>query len=590
MRVGKPVPAVSYTGAMPRRSTGRPPGRPRHPEPLTPAEQRVLEHLRERLPNAEIGVRLGVSPDAVKYHVSNMLGKLGLENREQLAAWREPSGLKRFWSGTAGLGWRIAVGGGAVAAGVIAVAIFWGMTRDETEEPSRFDPEALAVGVLTIGIDGQPANGNSTAPSISADGRYIAFESDATNLVVNDTNGVRDIFLIDRVTNETRRVSMGMGGKEPNGPSFRPSISADGKWVAFDSQASNLVKDDENGELDRATQFLDEQLRGQVEPLTSDGAKATRDEAPHWAGSDVFVVEISSGDTEIVSVASDSERGNLGSFAPSISGDGRFVAFESIAPNLRGRQFAGGGPPAGYGSIAGEAVFLRDLEEEETIYVSRATEPEGEELSFGSALATISRDGSTVGFVSRDAHLASPAAPVNDGPPSMGGIYLWKRNSAVLRLIPMPAPADSGRILSRNLASRPAMSADGNLVAFGASLLVRDSAASGGLGASSGVWVFKAGEDSARLLEGTERAREGLLPLSFDGAGTTLMTSAVDESGPTAALQGGSRYDVASGQLTPLALPPGLEGSWLPIISSDGRWIVATKFDDRRSDIVVFPR
>ena len=69
---------------MTRRGRGRPP----HPEILTPAEQRVLQELRKGGTNAEIAARLGVSLDAVKYHISNMLGKLELDNREQLAAWR----------------------------------------------------------------------------------------------------------------------------------------------------------------------------------------------------------------------------------------------------------------------------------------------------------------------------------------------------------------------------------------------------------------------------------------------------------------------------------------------------------------------
>ncbi|MYA21060.1 MAG: helix-turn-helix transcriptional regulator, partial [Chloroflexi bacterium] len=63
-------------------------GRPRHPDILTPAEWRVLEALREGGTNAEIGARLGISADAVKYHVSNMLGKLQLRDRQELAAWR----------------------------------------------------------------------------------------------------------------------------------------------------------------------------------------------------------------------------------------------------------------------------------------------------------------------------------------------------------------------------------------------------------------------------------------------------------------------------------------------------------------------
>src|SRR6476646_1460682 len=108
---------------MPYKPTGRPPGRPRHPEPLTPAEQRVLERLRRGETNAEIATRLDISPDAVKYHVSNMLGKLEMENREQLAAWREPSAARRAWLGMGGAWKWAALGAGVLAAGVLAFIV-----------------------------------------------------------------------------------------------------------------------------------------------------------------------------------------------------------------------------------------------------------------------------------------------------------------------------------------------------------------------------------------------------------------------------------------------------------------------------------
>ena len=86
---------------MPYRPTGRPPGRPRYPEPLTPAELRVLDRLRKGETNAVIASHLEISPDAVKFHVSNMLGKLELENREQLAVWREAAAARLAWLGVA---------------------------------------------------------------------------------------------------------------------------------------------------------------------------------------------------------------------------------------------------------------------------------------------------------------------------------------------------------------------------------------------------------------------------------------------------------------------------------------------------------
>ena len=91
----------------------------------------------------------------------------------------------------------------------------------------------------------------SFGPAISADGRFVAFISDATNLVPGDTNGRYDVFVRDRQTGTTRRVSVGPGGVQGNGDSFDPAISADGRFVAFDSYATNLVPGDTNGDVRR---------------------------------------------------------------------------------------------------------------------------------------------------------------------------------------------------------------------------------------------------------------------------------------------------------------------------------------------------
>src|SRR4029079_8309869 len=86
-----------------------------------------------------------------------------------------------------------------------------------------------------------PADNWCGSPSISADGRFVAFCSSATNLVPGDIAGFADIFLHDRVASSTIRVSFGLGGAEANGVSARPAISADGRYVAYISSATNLV-------------------------------------------------------------------------------------------------------------------------------------------------------------------------------------------------------------------------------------------------------------------------------------------------------------------------------------------------------------
>ena len=151
------------------------------------------------------------------------------------------------------------------------------------------------VSVASSGVQG---NGRSCCPSISADGRFVAFASEASNLVPGDTNGAWDVFVYDRQTGEITRVSVASDGAQGNGDSGGPAISADGRFVAFYSSASNLVPGDTNG----------------VE--------------------DVFVHDRLTGQTTRVSVASDGAQGNDLSWQPSISADGRFVAFASRASNL----------------------------------------------------------------------------------------------------------------------------------------------------------------------------------------------------------------------------------------------------------------
>ncbi|WP_190303251.1 TolB family protein [Methylomonas rhizoryzae] len=107
--------------------------------------------------------------------------------------------------------------------------------------------ETVLVSVDSSGVQGNKA---SSAPGISANGRRIVFQSSATNLVANDSNGAADIFLRDLESGETRRISLSSDGTQSNGASQAPTISADGNWVVFSSRASNLVEGDDNGLMD----------------------------------------------------------------------------------------------------------------------------------------------------------------------------------------------------------------------------------------------------------------------------------------------------------------------------------------------------
>ncbi len=151
---------------------------------------------------------------------------------------------------------------------------------------------------VSLDSSGAEADSNSEWCAISGDGRCVAFHSDATNLVVGDTNGLLDVFVHDRQSGMTERVSVDPIGAQGNMASVRPAISADGRFVSFDSEGSNLVAGDSNG------------------------------------FEDTFVRDRQLGSTERVSVDAAGAEGNSLSENPSISSDGRFVAFDSDASNL----------------------------------------------------------------------------------------------------------------------------------------------------------------------------------------------------------------------------------------------------------------
>ncbi|CAN5610517.1 PD40 domain-containing protein [soil metagenome] len=262
---------------------------------------------------------------------------------------------------------------------------------------------------VSIRGNGAQANGRSRDPAISADGRYVAFESAAGNLVKGDTNGRQDIFVHDRATGKTRRVSVRSNGAQGNDGSQDPTISADGRYVAFESDASDLVKGDTNGAQDI---FVHDRATGKTRRMSvrSSGAQvksrsrnaaisangryvAFESAAPQLvkgdanAANDIFVHDRASGKTRRVSLRSNGAEGNAGSRDPSISADGRYVAFESDASDL----------VKGDTNVA-QDVFIHDRATGKTRRVS--VRSNGVQGDAGSAHASVSADGRLVAFQS----------------------------------------------------------------------------------------------------------------------------------------------------------------------------------------------
>lgn len=265
---------------------------------------------------------------------------------------------------------------------------------------------------VNVASDGSQANDTAETPALSADGRYVVFATYASNLVPNDNNNTGDIFVHDRATGTTERVSVASDGSEGNSRSAEyPVISSDGKYVVFKSSASNLVPDDTNGSMDV---FVHDRTNGSTTrvSVSSDGTQANSGSLVTYssisadgryvafesfasnfvlndtnAQADVFVHDIVTGNTERVSLASDGSEGNSYSEYPSMSADGRYVAFQSRSTNI---------VPGITSGI--EHVYVHDRTTGQTMLASVSST--GSEANSGSHHASLSADGRYITFES----------------------------------------------------------------------------------------------------------------------------------------------------------------------------------------------
>jgi Tol biopolymer transport system component len=201
-----------------------------------------------------------------------------------------------------------------------------------------------------------PSNADSSNASISADGRYVVYESSASDLVAGDTNVTRDIFLYDTVTQTTALVSKDASGNPSNGISYSPSISADGRYIVYQSLGSNLVAGDTNSNFDIFLYDTVSQTTTLISKDASSGPSNDANLAPSISGDgryvvwtsyasdlvagdtnfleDIFVHDTQTGTTALVSVDTGAGPANGSSGAPSISGDGSKIFFRSSSTDL----------------------------------------------------------------------------------------------------------------------------------------------------------------------------------------------------------------------------------------------------------------
>jgi len=284
---------------------------------------------------------------------------------------------------------------------------------------------------VSVDSTGNQSNGLSSGAAVSADGRYVAFSSYATDLVPGDTNDHSDVFVHDRQTGTTERVSIDSAGNQGDDDSHGAAISADGRYVAFGSWASSLVPGDTNACI----------------PFEVASCK------------DVFVHDRQTGTTIRASVASDGSQGNKISASPAISGDGRYVAFGSSASNL----------------VPGDTnnhsdVFVHDRQTGTTVRVSVASD--GSQANNRTGALAISADGRYVTFESDASNL------VLDDINGKRDIFVHDRQTGITERVSVDSAGSQGN----NESDDPAISADGRYVAFqsAASNLVADHTSGGG--------------------------------------------------------------------------------------------------------------
>lgn len=264
------------------------------------------------------------------------------------------------------------------------------------------------------------SDANSTMPALSADGRFVAFRSDGTNLVIAPTNGASAIYVKDVQTGKTVRVSTNSDGAQGNKDSGKPDITADGRLVVFDSSSSNLVADDTNNQCALAS-------------------------GTNVNCVDVFLKDIETGVITRVSTSAANGQGNRESSEPVISDDGRFVAFKSGADNL----------------VPGDTNGMTDIfvKDTQSGSVQRAsTDAAGAEADAESGHVSLAADGRFVAFSSIATNL------VPDDTNGKTDVFIKDMKSGAISRVSTGAAGEQGDDASGF--SALTVSANGRFVAF----------------------------------------------------------------------------------------------------------------------------
>ena len=273
--------------------------------------------------------------------------------------------------------------------------------------------------LVSVRSNGEQGNSISKTPAISADGRFVAFVSLSDNLVAGDNNQLNDVFVHDRLTKQTVRINLGLGGIEANSYSQAVAISYDGRFVAFESNASNLVAGDNNGKVD------------------------------------IFVHDRLTQKTILISTDSNGVQGNGGSFNPAINARGRFVTFFSTATNLVPGDSNGVGDVFIHDRLTGQASLVS--------VSSKGVQGNGHSGGEIETGATGVLGASVISAGGRFVAFTSDASNLVDGDTNIvADVFLHDRLTKKTSRVSIASNGQEGSGLSFS----PALSANGRVVAF----------------------------------------------------------------------------------------------------------------------------
>ncbi len=367
-----------------------------------------------------------------------------------------------------------------------------------------YDLQTSTIERISKDNGGVEGDDSSDSPALSSDGAYIAFTSSATNLVADDTNGATDIFLWERAGGTVQRVSIDSGGTQANGPSSSPAVSADGKYIAFESDANNLVADDTNGATDV---FVFDRDTGSIVRVSVNGGAGEgnansgepnisttgqfvtfKSDADNLVSgdtnevTDIFLTDWAAGTIQRTSLDSSENQADSSSYGAHVSPDGRYVTFVSLATNLVSNDLNGTWD-----------VFIRDLQNGTTErtsfgYVTKPADGTSEN-------AQISGNGRFIGYVSQASNLIFSDTNTKQD------IFVHDRLTNVTKRISISNEGEEATLDSY----RPRISYNNKYIAFDTASpnLVSDDT-----GSYSDVFVYAWGTDA---LEAVSRNNSGVL-------------------------------------------------------------------------------